>query len=122
MQNRPLTAIDTTTDLGITRTSDSAYSKHCEVVASKATKVAGAIRKIVRSRVPQLMWPAFQYYVLPIVSYCSPVWNPVLRQNINLIEHVQCRYTKSIRGLRDLTYSDRLSSLGALTLENQTLE
>ena len=38
LQNRPLTAIDTTTDLGITRTSDSVYSKHCEVVASKVQK------------------------------------------------------------------------------------
>ena len=34
LQNRPLNAIDTTTDLGITRTSDSVYSKHCEVVTS----------------------------------------------------------------------------------------
>ena len=63
----------------------------------------------------------FQYYVLPIVSYCSQVWNFVLRQNIDLIERVQRRYTKSIRGLRDLSYSDRLSSLGALTLENHRL-
>ena len=52
LQNRPLTAIDTTTDFGITRTSDSVYSKHCEVVASKAKKVASAIRKIFRSRAP----------------------------------------------------------------------
>ena len=59
LQIRSLTAIETTTDLGITRTSDSVYSKHCEVVASKAKKMAGAIRKIFRSRAPQLMWPAF---------------------------------------------------------------
>ena len=63
----------------------------------------------------------FQYIVLPIVPYCSPVWNPVLRRNIDLIEHVQRCHTKSIRGLRDLSYSDCLSSLGAFTLENHRL-
>ena len=46
------------------------------------------------------------------LSYCFPVWNPVPRRNIDLIERVQRRYTKSIRGLRDLSYSDHLSSLG----------
>ena len=45
----------------------------------------------------------FQYYVLPIVSYCSQVQNPVLRRNIDLIERVQRRYTKSIRGLIEIS-------------------
>ena len=31
LQTRPLTALDSTTDFGITRTSNSVYSKHCEV-------------------------------------------------------------------------------------------
>ena len=80
LQNRPLTAIDIT-DLGITRTSDSIYSKHCEVVASKVQRyVAGAIRKIFLSRAPQLIWPAFKYYVLPIasilcVTYCFTLFS-----------------------------------------------
>ena len=55
LQNRPLTTIDTTIDLGITWTLNSVYSKYREVVASIATKVAGAIRKSFRSRAPQLM-------------------------------------------------------------------
>ena len=128
-QNRLLTAIDTTANLGITRMSDSVFSK--QWVASKTAKVAGSICKIFRSRAPPLIRLAFQ----PLVSYCSQIWNPVLRRNIDLIELIirtlwdwcfdeeqdSILLLKSIRRIRNLSYSDRLSSLRTLSLQNYLL-
>jgi hypothetical protein len=53
--------------------------------------------------------------------YCSSVWSPALKRDIQLIEGIQRRYTKCISGLSQLPYCDRLKQLGSLTLENKRL-
>ena len=77
------------------------------------------IRHTFRSRHRNLLWPAFLYYVLPILTYCSQVWNPFLQRNILLLERIQRSFTKRIRGLESITYYERLNSLGAFTLTNR---
>jgi len=50
------------------------------------------------------------------------VWVPVYKTDINLIERVQRRFTKSLLGLTDISYHDRLAILdNADTLENRRL-
>ena len=85
---------DALSDLGVTRTSDGGYSGHCEAIFQKASRVAGAIRHVFRCRRRELMWVAFQHYVLPILMYDSPIWDPTLQRDINLLESVQRRFTK----------------------------
>ena len=58
--------------------------------------------------------PAFQYFVLPIVNYCSPVWSPILIFNFTTTERVQRRYNKRIRGPVTMCYTDRLQPLETL--------
>ena len=110
--------VDTLPDLGVMRTSDGCYSGHCEAVFRKASRVAGAIRHVFRCRRRELMWVAFQLYLLPILIYSSPIWNPTLQRDINLLEFVQRRFTKQIIGIKELPYSDRLKSLGVLSIRN----
>ena len=65
------------------------------------------------------MWAAFQAYVLPITMYCSPLWNPTLKKDINALEKIQRRFTKCIRDLHEQPYADRLKSLHIPTLEDR---
>jgi len=52
------------------------------------------------------------------LDYCSPVWAPVYKTDINLIERVQRRFTKRLLGLKDISYHDRFVILDtADTLE-----
>ena len=51
--------------------------------------------------------------------YCSPAWQLSLKQDSKILEPVQHRYTKRLSGVHDLTYRDRLRSLGALSMENK---
>jgi len=44
----------------------------------------------------------------PCWTDCSPVWAPVYKTDINLIERVQRRFTKRLLGLKDISYHDRL--------------
>ena len=94
--------VDTLPDLGVTRTSDDGYSGHCEAVFRKASSVAGAIRHVFRCRRRELMWVAFQHYILPILMYGSPIWNPTLQRDINLLESVQRRFTKQNTSIKEL--------------------
>ena len=48
-------------------------------------------------------------------------WSPHLKQDIDKIERVQRRYTKRLRGLEGLPYSDRLCRLQLSTLELRRL-
>ena len=47
----------------------------------------------------------------PILEYCTPVWSPHHKGLADKIEKIQCRFTKRIYGLSNLSYEDRLSSL-----------
>jgi hypothetical protein len=81
--------------------------------------VAGAVRKAFHSRAKALLWPAFQYYVLPVLMYLTPAWSPKLKCDSDALEKVQRRFTKCISGLHDLPYPDRLDRLHALTLSHR---
>jgi hypothetical protein len=108
-------------DLGITRSPTGSYTTHCETTAIKACRVAGAIRRTFQLHAHQLLWPAFQSYVAPVIMYASPMWNPMLHKDVKALERVQRRYTKCMYGLRELPYAERLKALGALSLEKRRL-
>ena len=57
----------------------------------------------------------------PIVEYNNVIWSPVAKHDIELVEKVQRRFIKRLRGLRNLSYSDRLTKLGLCTLELRRL-
>ena len=65
-------SVDSMMNLGIPRTADASYSNHCQAIAAKASRTAGAIRHAFRPRDRNLMWAAFQSYILSITIYCSP--------------------------------------------------
>ena len=98
-----INSVDNLCDLGISRSSDGSFSDHCLAIANEASQVCGIIRHTFRSRHRNLLWPAFIYYVLPILSYCSLVWNQFLQRDIVLFERIQRSFTKRIRGHECMT-------------------
>jgi hypothetical protein len=110
--------VSTLLDLGVLRSSGGGYSDHCRAVASKAARLSGAIRHVFHSKKRELLWTAFKCYVIPVLMYCSPVWNPSLQRDIKLIESIQRRFTKRIFDLQQLSYDDRLSQLQVLSLQD----
>ena len=64
---------------------------------------------------------AFLVYVRPVVEYCSVVWSPCLKQDIEYIEKVQRRFTKRLNELQPMTYAQRLQYLSIPSLELRRL-
>ena len=116
LYNIPMTVMDSFVDLGVERSSTVDYSLHYQNLVARACRAAGFIRRTFRIHAKKLLWPAFQYYVLPILMYASQLWSPNKLKDIRLIEAVQRRFIKCIYELRGLSYEERLRELHALTL------
>ena len=82
----------------------------------KASLRATLILNCFQSREPHLLTRAFCAFVRPILEYCSVIWSPLHKYNINKIEAVQLRFTKKLHGLHKLSYENRLSWLGLESL------
>ena len=91
---------------------------HYSNIVANGQQRAALILRCFKSRDPML-FRAFTTYVQPIVEYCSPVWSPVYKSDILLIESVQRQFTKKLFGLRDLSHTQRLDELNADSLEKR---
>jgi len=118
----PLPNVTEVTDLGVLFDSNLRFTKHYRLIVNKAQHRAALILRTFKSREPALLFKAFLTYVRPLLEYCSPVWAPVYKTDIELIERVQRNFTKRLLGFRNKSYSDRLNLLNADTLELRRLK
>ena len=86
-------------DLGVLTSRDISFSEHIDDLVLSSKIKAGLLLRTFKTRDAEPMMKMFNSFIRSKLDYCSLIWNPDKKEEINKIERIQRNFTIKIRGL-----------------------
>ena len=112
MDNVVIPSVNQIRDLGVMVSSDLKSLVHVGHITAKAYQRVNLIFRCMVSKDPKFLTKIYKAYVRPILEYNVSVWSPYQRYLVDKLEKVQRSFTKRLRGMRELSYEQRLLETG----------
>ena len=116
-----LSVTDCEKDIGVYVDSNLTFDHHITTTVNKARKLCGLLCRTIKHKIPVIMVPLYKSLVRMILEFANVVWSPYKKKYITMIEKVQRNFTKTIFGLKNLSYKERLIKLKLPSLEYRRL-
>lgn len=99
-------------DLGVFVDKKFNMNWQCMFEAHKADHIMGCIKRGMTSNSKEVILPLYHTLVRPHLDYCVQLWCSQHTKEVDLLEQVQRRAMKLIKGLEHLSYKKQTQSWG----------
>jgi hypothetical protein len=113
--------VDVMQDLGVAIDDDLSFDGHINDKVKKAFQMLGIINRNFSKLDKVSFVLLYKCLVRSQLEYANSVWNPYKSSAVNMLESVQKRATKMVRGCRSMSYEERLRFLKLPTLKYRRL-
>ena len=117
--NTAITPADQVNDLGVLISSNCLFKNQIDDVVKTANKLCAWILRTFKTRAPKLMILLWKSLVLSKLDYCSQLWSPTAKGDIQKLEMVQRSFIRKIDDVRNLDYWNQLETLKLYSLERR---